>query len=1252
MAQLGARALLLWAGVIALSSCQSAIKPTPAGQTTKTATIPAPTTVIGIAQSNMTPTQSPPTADQRNNISESTTALTTPTTTPTTTIKQTTEDPDKDKPCSFLVQSAPYGLSINTGVNGSFNVAISAPNQGPNNRMITGPSEDIPGLKPCTNYTVEVQRRGGMTCTSNNNSTFTRNMTKGDVSYAPHSAGLISFTSKWDIDCSNVSHPSARPCDPGRCCISVRPDDLCTDFPVTFNLCQFRDSVYLSAAKFLSVAPVKPEVIYPKNMKSGHPVEINFTQPGNCKLDIDYSCKDEENNVKTLSALELFKKYKCTGNITMENKTYVIEEIGPIDVDTSCDLSSSFLSSSSKTDTSVTLLWNPVTTNCNQTVLEHKLTYECSCTSQDWNRGRTGPQTSPTCTVTGLKAFTSYTCEINALYDKKSVHVQKIYQIRTEAGKPERVKNFMVYQTENNGFHVNWTMLSAGEFKGDNIGYKVVLILKENEKTTEVFNKMINTAHHEFRNLYYSSTYIVTVKAFNGKFHSDATTKTVHTLFNDKALIGFLVLLILLTCVALLVVMYKIYVLKRRDSRNLSDDFPLIPKEEERLLNVEPIQADALLDMYKKKLADEGRLFLAEFQSVPRIFSKYTMKEAKKNCNAIKNRYVDILPYDYNRVQLTTGSGEQGGDYINASFIDGYKEANKYIAAQGPKEETIADFWRMVWEQKSSIIVMVTRCEEGNRPKCAQYWPSVERGAEIFEEFVVKVNSEDQCPDYTIRHLSLTNRDKSSERDVTHIQFLSWPDHGVPGEPHLLLKLRRRVNAFKNLFSGPIVVHCSAGVGRTGTYIGIDAMMEGLEAENRVDIYGYVVRLRRQRCLMVQVEAQYILIHQALLEHNQFGETEISLSELHSSLSTLKEQSAEEEGTLLTEEFERMPRYANWRTYNAGITEENKKKNRSSSVIPYDYNRVLLRLEEEPSRDSRDDDINDDEEEESSDEEEESSKYINASHVDGYWGSRCFIAAQTPLSDTAADFWLMVHQKRVSTVVMLSESKQEDTDCIYWPKEKTTYGDVEVEVTSTEITPVFVSRSINVRHVKRKEGRAVAHFQFLKWAEGELPEKPQELMDMLKEMRSKCGDSKKLRSSPALVHCKDGSARSGLLVALWNLLDSAETEKLVDVFQVVKTLRKERSGMIGSLEQYQFLYDMLEATFPVQNGDVKAPPPSAANSVEIINETKTAASKAGEEESGTTSTDHQEAPPSSKEEPSEDAPGEDTITSPLVTAEV
>uniref|UniRef100_A0A8C6SSD7 protein-tyrosine-phosphatase n=1 Tax=Neogobius melanostomus TaxID=47308 RepID=A0A8C6SSD7_9GOBI len=673
--------------------------------------------------------------------------------------------------------------------------------------------------------------------------------------------------------------------------------------------------------------------------------------------------------------------------------------------------------------------------------------------------------------------------------------------------------------------------------------------------------------------------YTTTLKRHNTLFHF---TRPVICLcvVNDKALIGFLVFLILITSLALLVVLYKIYILRRRKSHNMH--------EHERLLNVEPIPADALLDTYKKKLADEGRLFLAEFQSIPRIFSKFSMKEAKKNWNAIKNRYVDILPYDYNRVQLTTGNGEPGCDYINASFIDGYKEAKKYIAAQGPKEETITDFWRMVWEQKSSVIVMVTRCEEGSRVKCAEYWPSMERGAEIFEEFVVKVNSEDHCPDYTIRHLSLTNREKNTEREVTHIQFLSWPDHGVPGDPHLLLKLRRRVNAFKNLFSGPIVVHCSAGVGRTGTYISIDAMMEGLEAEGRVDIYGYVVQLRRQRCLMVQVEAQYILIYQALLEHNQFGETEISLSELHSTLSTLKEQSTEEESTLMHEEFQRMPVYKNWRTYNAGITEENKQKNRSSTVIPYDYNRVLVRLDDDPSHDSEDDE----EEEESSDEEEESSKYINASHIGGYWGTRCFITAQTPLTDTAADFWLMVHQKKVSHIIMLSDSKLDDSVTL---------------LVSAFFLLLGQCGCLKVKHrnefCSRKESRALRHYQFLKWGDGEVPEKAQDLVDMLRDIRSKCGSGKALTASPALVHCSDGSSRCGLLVALWNLLDSAETEKLVDVFQVVKTLRKERAAMISSMEEYHFLYDTLQACFPVQNGEVKAPHVSAANTVEIVDET-------------------------------------------------
>uniref|UniRef100_A0AAQ5Y8J5 Receptor-type tyrosine-protein phosphatase C n=1 Tax=Amphiprion ocellaris TaxID=80972 RepID=A0AAQ5Y8J5_AMPOC len=718
---------------------------------------------------------------------------------------------------------------------------------------------------------------------------------------------------------------------------------------------------------------------------------------------------------------------------------------------------------------------------------------------------------------------------------------------------PEDVKHVTLTLPENNVITVSC------DYKGHLFGPKKIYRARlNNEEVHENKN-----CDFEFRDLSYSTNYTVVVCIILFCNSSQYSYFTAHllldavilndvlslqvTVFNGKleTLIGFLVFLIILTSVALLWVVYKIYILKRRNLQQWSYTLPV----RKTLLPVEPIVADVLLDTYKRKLADEGRLFLAEFQSIPRIFSRYTVKEAKKTCNVPKNRYVDILPYDYNRVQLSTGNGEAGCDYINASFIDGFKESKKYIAAQGPKDETVSDFWRMIWEQQASIIVMVTRCEEGNRVKCAQYWPTPDRETEIFEEFIVKLNSEDQCPDYTVRRLSLTNkREKNSEREVTHIQFMSWPDHGVPGEPHLLLKLRRRVNAFKNFFSGPIVVHCSAGVGRTGTYIGIDAMMEGLEAENRVDIYGYVVRLRRQRCLMVQVEAQYILIHQALLEHNQFGETEISLSELHSTLSTLKQRNSDNESTLMEDEFDRLPTFKNWRTFNTGITEENKKKNRSSSVIPCEYQLQTLCASNIGSYLP------------------ELCTTINGCVLlssQGYWGPRALITAQTPLTDTVDDFWSMVYQKKASAIVMLSDCSEGDKESVYWDEDKKTFGEIEVEVASTDTCPAFIRRNMLIRHVKRKESRLVKHFQFLKWESSELPEKPQDLTDMIKDIKHNCGGSKSQRSMLTVVHCNDGSSRCGVFCALWNLLDSAETEKLVDVFQVVKTLRKERQGMLS-----------------------------------------------------------------------------------------
>ncbi|XP_060933938.1 receptor-type tyrosine-protein phosphatase C-like isoform X2 [Limanda limanda] len=999
---------------------------------------------------------------------------------------------------------------------------------------------------------------------------------------------------------------------------------------------------------------------------------------------------DKFNVAKNLSELEPFTDYRCSGQIKDKNGT--VYNTTEVKVRIDCDLKVEFTCTNT-TNTSSQLTWTTTSTRCKDMRQNlPKLAYGCSCgyrghsRNLGWNdKGTVQVLNQPvggTCKIPDLTPYTDYTCEVQPYYpmgdqpynpredrpyyprvdrllhprearSRRTSEVQPYYyyyyapvgkpvsvQLKTTIGVPVAVTSLTPMVKDHNTItvechHSKLFYGPYGKFKAQ-LHYGGSFVEIKHEK-----------CKFEFKDLKYSTNYTVKVIAVNSLFESKPVTSHIYTEYNDKAVIGFLIFLIILTSVALLLVVYKIWAMRRRKSHDLSENMILIStaNDEENLMPVEPIAAELLLEAYKRKLADEARLFLAEFQSIPRIFSRHSVKEAKKSSNVPKNRYVDILPYDYNRVQLTTGNGDAGCDYINASFIDGYKEAKKYIAAQGPKDETLGDFWRMVWEQQSSIIVMVTRCEEGNRVKCSQYWPAPDREAEIFEEFVVKLNSEEICPDYTIRHLSLTNkREKSSDREVTHIQFMSWPDHGVPSEPHLLLKLRRRVNAFKNFFSGPIVVHCSAGVGRTGTYIGIDAMMEAMEVEGRVDIYGYMVRLRRQRCLMVQVEAQYILIHQALVEHNQFGETEIPLSEVHSTLSTLTEKTSESEPTLMEEEFERVPTFHKWRTFNTGITEENRGKNSPSSVIPYDYNRVLLKLNEGRSHDS---DPEDEEEESSDEEDEESCRYINASHINGYWGPRALIAAQTPLPDTMADFWLMVYQKKVSTLVMLSEENKE-SDAVYWDKDKKSFGDLEVEVVSTDAMPTFIRRNLMIRHVKKTESRSVKQFQFLKWVNRELPETPQCLADMMKEIKKGDGGSK---SQTTVVHCNDGSSRSGVFCALWNLLDCAQTEKVVDVFQVVKTLRKERQSMISSLEQYQFLYDTVQMVFPVQNGEVKAVQASAADSIQIISETA-----AVEQPDSAASSQQQEAAESTHlvaEEDKEEEPGkesllmEDTSTVPL-----
>ncbi|XP_058556976.1 receptor-type tyrosine-protein phosphatase C isoform X2 [Neofelis nebulosa] len=808
---------------------------------------------------------------------------------------------------------------------------------------------------------------------------------------------------------------------------------------------------------------------------------------------------------------------------------------------------------------------------------------------------------SENCTVLGkektkhnlqnLKPYTKYDVSLKAstMGKVRRDGPAATCEFRTFEDKPTKVRHLLASRISDNSILVKCDPPS--DFKGPRNGSYHLEI-----KTGDVFvkNESQKICHFPVLYLQYSTKYEFKVYYNNGR-HDGTPESVFHsTSYNSKALIAFLVFLIIVTFLALLFVLYKIYDLRNRRSSDIDEQQELVERDDEKqLMSVEPIHADILLETYKRKIADEGRLFLAEFQSIPRVFSKFSIKDARKPFNQNKNRYVDILPYDYNRVELSDINGDAGSNYINASYIDGFKEPRKYIAAQGPRDETVDDFWRMIWEQKATVIVMVTRCEEGNRNKCAEYWPSMEEGTRTFGDVVVKITEYKRCPDYIIQKLNITNKkEKATGREVTHIQFTSWPDHGVPEDPHLLLKLRRRVNAFSNFFSGPIVVHCSAGVGRTGTYIGIDAMLEGLEAENKVDVYGYVVKLRRQRCLMVQVEAQYILIHQALVEYNQFGETEVSLSELHPYLLNMKKRDPPSEPSPLEAEFQRLPSYRSWRTQHIGNQEQNKSKNRNSNIIPYDFNRVPLKHELEMSKESEHDS------EESSDDDsdsEETSKYINASFIMSYWKPEVMIAAQGPLKETIGDFWQMIFQRKVKVIVMLTGLKNGDQEVCaqYWGEGKQTYGDIQVDMKDTNQSSAYTLRVFELRHSKRKDFRTVYQYQYNNWNVDELPPEPKELISMIQILKEKLPKknstegTKHHKNVPLLIHCGDGSQQTGLFCALLNLLESAETEEVIDVFQVVKSLRRARPGMVPTFEQYQLLYDIIASAYPAQNGQIK-----------------------------------------------------------------
>nr|XP_022312496.1 uncharacterized protein LOC111117633 [Crassostrea virginica] len=573
------------------------------------------------------------------------------------------------------------------------------------------------------------------------------------------------------------------------------------------------------------------------------------------------------------------------------------------------------------------------------------------------------------------------------------------------------------------------------------------------------------------------------------------------------------------------------------------DDEPdrIEDQDDEPVTNSKCINITDLPEAIKSLGRDSNKGFQEEFQAIPYGEQpEIPCTIGKLPENVPKNRFKTTFPYDHSRVVLLES---KKGDYINANYIKNAASEVAYIASQGPKPNTIFDFWKMVWQENVYVIVMVTNLKEGRKLKCERYWPHSSTSHMTKDHFILRLTSEKTYANFVVHNLEILNRENNETRQLTHLQYTAWPDHGTP-TPLELLVFYHYVSRAKDIHpENKLLVHCSAGIGRTGTFIALDALHRQGQKTGRINIVDYVHTMREDRMNMIQNASQYGFLYEVL---NQSFRTKSYVTAKN--IFVQEVESTKDKAVNLSnfkKEFQELdclrPVFSE---DDVSVAKTQQKLNMTQDVLPADTMRVIL-TSYVAGRDT----------------------YYNAVPVSSFTTKDCIISAQYPVPSASVDLIRLLVDHECSILVSMNSLSSIPSSKEWFKKNILQGYSVEVNHTGKLSENIFKS-IMNVKAPSRDNWHKISVYQVTTWMPTQnLPSDVRAVVDAVRFVQS----SETIDPEHKMVVLsRDGATGCGVFCAVYNALQQMTQDEEVDLFTIVRLLQTRRPQMISDMNEYFF----------------------------------------------------------------------------------